>query len=112
MQREVDRDWFHRLLEYQEGRCWTCRDEISGSDLCVDHDHTTGLVRGLLCQRCNLAEGHGYLDFDWGEYRANPPAAQLGIEVRGGPIDPYAGLPRDMAADQEAAALIGSKLLG
>jgi hypothetical protein len=39
----------------------TC--EACGSSFCrpgdkhLDHDHTTGLFRGVLCQGCNLAEG-------------------------------------------------------
>ena len=37
-----------------------CECVICGSEesLVVDHDHSTGQIRGLLCQRCNLGIGH------------------------------------------------------
>ena len=43
----------------QNGRCAICRaKEPSGSgDWHIDHDHVTGKIRGLLCNRCNLAIG-------------------------------------------------------
>jgi hypothetical protein len=47
----------------QGGVCAICRRpetrRVKGtlSDLCVDHCHATGRVRGLLCQRCNMTIG-------------------------------------------------------
>lgn len=40
---------YDSLLELQEGRCAICRRIPRSRRLAVDHDHTTGLVRGLLC---------------------------------------------------------------
>ena len=48
------------MLDTQESRCAVCgihNDDLPDS-LCVDHDHTTGNVRGLLCKPCNLAIGN------------------------------------------------------
>lgn len=48
----------YRLMEHcQQGRCAVCREVGEGRRLDIDHDHTTGSVRGLLCRRCNLAVG-------------------------------------------------------
>lgn len=54
---------FCALVEYQNGCCAICgRSEYDiGERFCVDHDHTTGVVRGALCRRCNKALG-GFRD--------------------------------------------------
>jgi DNA-directed RNA polymerase subunit RPC12/RpoP len=63
------RDWglsiedYNSILKSQNGVCaicgkpetWKQKGEIKR--LVVDHDHTTGKVRGLLCHRCNLGVG-------------------------------------------------------
>ncbi len=46
---------FDEMLREQRGRCAACLDEMRPAY--VDHDHDTGQVRGLLCARCNTAEG-------------------------------------------------------
>jgi hypothetical protein len=49
---------FDALLERQNSRCAVCRSATPGNKtLCVDHDHVTGQVRGLLCDKCNRAIG-------------------------------------------------------
>lgn len=47
-------DW-HELLDKQNGVCAICGESFD--KLCVDHDHKTGQVRGLLCDKCNKGLG-------------------------------------------------------
>lgn len=51
-------DQYLDMLEGQEFVCAICyRENHSGRDLAVDHDHATGKVRGLLCNHCNSGLG-------------------------------------------------------
>lgn len=46
------------MLEAQGGVCKICgKTSQIGRRLAVDHCHTTGLVRGLLCENCNVGIG-------------------------------------------------------
>jgi hypothetical protein len=51
----VTDEHYHALLDAQDGGCAICGATPKTRRLHVDHDHKTGLVRGLLCQRCNRA---------------------------------------------------------
>jgi len=45
------------LLEYQAHMCAVCKKPLDRSDpfknICIDHDHKTGKVRGLVHKYCN-----------------------------------------------------------
>lgn len=43
---------YERMFTAQQGACAICRVQISGH-LCIDHRHEDGVVRGLLCTKCN-----------------------------------------------------------
>lgn len=53
---------YERMHAEQNGLCKTCGKAPVGDAargrLHVDHCHRTGIIRGLLCYRCNLAIGH------------------------------------------------------
>lgn len=42
------------MVLQQSNKCLICGDEV---DLVVDHDHSTGKIRGLLCHTCNIGLG-------------------------------------------------------
>ena len=44
-------------MELQNHRCPICRVTISDDSSCLDHDHVTGQIRGVLCRNCNGIEG-------------------------------------------------------
>lgn len=75
------------LSDWQAGRCAIC---ASQGGLIDDHDHTTGLVRGLLCRSCNTREGldRGSVG-PFAKYRTKNPASILGVQVRY--WDPFTG---------------------
>ena len=59
----INVDDYERMLAEQGGVCAACGQKETAynqhgpHDLAVDHDHETGVVRGLLCMRCNRALG-------------------------------------------------------
>lgn len=80
---DMTEDEYDELLAYQGGSCWICqkKPQKGGKRLAVDHEHRTGLIRGLLCHTCNqmlgfmhenarlFARAAGYLD--------HPPALNV-----------------------------------
>ena len=47
-----------KILKAQNNKCAICNKPLTDlSEACVDHDHKTGKVRGVLCHECNLGIG-------------------------------------------------------
>ena len=56
----ISLEQYNDMFISQEGKCAICGRHQSDFKrrLAVDHDHNTGKVRGLLCQRCNYGIGY------------------------------------------------------
>ena len=50
---------FQKLLEAQEYRCAICKERLGDNprDRHLDHDHSSGWIRGILCPGCNHGIG-------------------------------------------------------
>lgn len=55
----ITMDDYEALLAEQDCKCGVCGVDLSTvKRSCIDHSHTTGKVRGVLCGHCNLGIGH------------------------------------------------------
>jgi hypothetical protein len=48
------------MIIQQDGKCGICGCALGSgrfTKLCIDHNHKTGTVRGLLCDGCNTGIG-------------------------------------------------------
>jgi hypothetical protein len=57
----ITQEDYDRMFQAQDGKCAICGSESAGingrKNFCVDHNHKTGKVRGLLCHNCNVSVG-------------------------------------------------------
>ena len=72
---------YEKLLAGQGGVCYICKRPPYKVRLSVDHDHKTGITRGLLCMRCNRLLGWVRDDANVlesaAEYLKDPPAENI-----------------------------------
>jgi len=54
----ISEEQYEKLVAEQASKCAVCgrKADVCGR-LVVDHDHITGAIRALLCDRCNRAAG-------------------------------------------------------
>jgi DNA repair exonuclease SbcCD ATPase subunit len=53
----LTQEQYDKIVETQKGKCPICKRDLAGAKTAVDHCHKTNVVRGILCSKCNLAEG-------------------------------------------------------
>lgn len=72
-------DTYETMLTGQNNQCAICHRTFTGTP-CIDHDHLTGAIRGLLCQVCN--SGLGF-------FKDDPVVLANAIEYKAGPFPTF-----------------------
>lgn len=49
---------FLTILESQKSECAICGESLVGKKQCLDHNHKTLAIRGILCTNCNFMIGY------------------------------------------------------
>lgn len=103
-----ERDPLVAFADWHADRCAVCG--FRAPRLVKDHDHETGLIRGLLCRSCNGQEPHDGGLFQ--RYRMRSPADILGIRLVyvdpiHGPAEPR---PRRRQLDNHPAYALAARL--
>jgi hypothetical protein len=62
IKRKYNLEWdeYLQIVEAQNGKCAICLipfEKLKSRFVCIDHCHTTGKVRGVLCSNCNVGLG-------------------------------------------------------
>jgi hypothetical protein len=52
---DISIDEYNNILLKQQNKCYICKLELKKP--CVDHDHNTEKVRGIICYKCNTGLG-------------------------------------------------------
>jgi hypothetical protein len=72
---------YYAILESQDNKCCICKKELTGISNAVDHDHKTGIVRGILCGYCNHWNLGRLTDWElvqrMADYLREPPAVRI-----------------------------------
>jgi hypothetical protein len=52
----INKEQYNIMMLNQDGKCKICEKELH-EEIHIDHNHTTGKVRGILCGKCNKGLG-------------------------------------------------------
>jgi len=61
---ENSQEWYEKQKQKQNDKCAICNGPTERKHFCVDHNHSTNQIRGLLCSWCNRMIGYAKDDPD------------------------------------------------
>lgn len=53
----INEEQYELMYNSRKGCCDICGKHVDYKKLCIDHNHTSNALRGLLCKDCNLGLG-------------------------------------------------------